>query len=121
MAKGQLNLRVGKSDFENKIATVDEKMAKLESVIERYGDAKKNLSQFVQEGDSNYYAWCDRIDTNVDACKRAYASLKETRAMLQKTVDQMEGVSSQIKSTIESGTDAAKNVIGAAIKINKIL
>ena len=121
MALGQLNLRVGKQDFLDRIEIVDLKMANLADIIEKYGDAKNNLNQFIEEGDSTYEAWCERIDTNVKNCKKAYALLKETRQSLQTTVDQMDNMSGELKQTVSAATEAAKSVIDTTLKVNEVL
>lgn len=121
MALGNLNLRVSKSDFEQRIATIEVKMQALQDVVSRYRDAKKNLDQFIESNDSNYQAMCERIDANIEAAGKAYASLQETKVSLQDTVNKMEGMGNEVKETLTSATEAAKSTIEAAIKINSIL
>lgn len=121
MAKGSLNLRVGKEDFVTRIETVSVKMKALEDVIDRYGQAKANLNQFVEEGDSTYQSWVDRIDANIKAAKKAWTSLQEVKVSLETTVNQMEGMTSQIRTTIEHGTEAAISTVEAAIKVAPLL
>ena len=121
MALGKLNLKVSKLDFIQRIETITLKMAKLDDVIQRYGVAKKNLDQFVEEGDSTYEQWCERIDANVNACKAARTSLDETKVSLEKTVELMEGMSEQVKETVSSATEAAESTVKAAIKVSAIL
>ena len=121
MALGSLNLRVSKEEFTKRIDIIESKMGNLQDVINRYQDAKRNLDQFVEEGDSTYESWIQRIDTNITNCKKAYASLKESRQSLQTTVDQMEGMSSQLKETISSADTAAKSTIQAVLKVETLL
>ena len=121
MALGSLNLKVSKSDFEQRIAIVEGRMAQLMDVVERYGRAKANLDQFIESGDQNYEAMLERIQVNVDAAKSAYRSLSETKATLQETVRLMEGMSSEVKETIVSGTEAAASSIKSAIKVSSLL
>ncbi|MBQ6825011.1 MAG: hypothetical protein IJP27_10180 [Clostridia bacterium] len=121
MALGSLNLRVSKSDFEMRINTIEVKMQVLQDVINRYGDAKRNLDQFIEGDDSNYQAMLDRIDANVLAAKKAYSALQETKLSLQQTVDQMEGFGNEVKETISAATEATVSTIEAAIKIDSIL
>ena len=121
MAKGSLNLFVGKDQFTERIDKVALKMKALEDVIERYGQAKSNLNQFVEEGDSNYQAWVDRIDANIKAAKKAWTSLQEVKVSMESTVNQMEGMTSQIRTTIEHGTEAAISTVEAAIKVAPLL
>ena len=71
MAKGSLNLLVGKKDFLDRINKIETTMTKLNDVITRYGDAKKNLDQFMGDTDDNYEAMIARIDANVKAAKKA--------------------------------------------------
>lgn len=121
MALGSLNLKVSKSDFEQRIAIVDGRMAQLMDVIERYGQAKTNLDQFIENGDTNYQAMIERIDVNIKAAKKSYAALSETKASLQETVNLMEGMSTEVKETITSATEAAVSTVEAAIKVAELL
>lgn len=121
MARGSLNLHVSKQDFVNRIGQIEGKMGQLNSVIERYNSARNNLDQFVEEGDSTYEAWIRRIDINVDACRKALASLQETKNKLQTTVDQMEGMYGQLTATVSDAADAAKSTIDATLKVASLL
>ena len=121
MAIGSLNLRVSKEDFVNRINTISSKMQILQDVINRYGEAKRNLNQFVEEGDSTYESWIERIDTNILNCKKAWSSLQESKQTLEKTVEQMEGMSGQLRQTVADATEAAKNVITTTLKVESML
>ena len=121
MALGSLNVKVSKEDFEQRINIVDLRMQQLTDVVERYNQAKANLDQFIEGGDSNYEAMVERIDVNVTAAKKAYAALAETKASLQETVNLMDNMGNEIKETIVSGTEAAASVVEAAIKVSGLL
>ena len=121
MATGQANLKVDKQTFENKIADIERKIAALDDVISRYRTAKTNLDQFVKPEDSSYEEWVKRIDENINACGKAKAALNESKATLQKTVDQMDNLNKEIQETVSSATEAAKSSIDAAIKIAPLL
>lgn len=121
MALGSLNLRVSKEDFVKRIELVEMRMNILQDVIERYGRAKENIDQFMESDDSNVDAMLERIDTNVLAAKKAHAALSETKLVLQETVDQMEGMSREVKETVSAATEATKSSVEAAIKISAIL
>lgn len=121
MALGSLNLRVSKEDFINCIDTLEMNMQRLQDVIQRYEEAKKNTYKFIEEGDDNYEAMLENIEVNVMNAKNAYASLQEMKADLQNTVDSMEGMSTQISDTIKSATDATKSTVTAAIKAQTLL
>lgn len=121
MALGSLNLHVSASDFTARIDKINQKMTMLQDVIERYNQAKANLDQFVEEGDSNYQQWIERIDVNISNCRKAYASLQESKQSLEKTVEQMEGLSSQVKQTVTSASEAAKSTVDTALKASEVL
>ena len=121
MAKGSLNLHVSKQDFITRIETINQKMTALKDVIDRYNNAKANLDQFVEEGDSTYEEWVRRIDINIENCGKAYASLQESKQSLEKTVEQMEGMGAQLKETVSSATEAAQSTIDATLKVASIL
>lgn len=121
MAKGSLNLKVSKADFERRMQVIEMRMDALSDVVTRYRNAKSNLDQFITNGDDNYEAMCQRIDVNVDAAGRAYAALKEIKAEMAKTVTQMDEMSGKMKETITSATEATKSTVQAAIRIHSIL
>ena len=121
MALGRLKLKVSKEDFEQRIAVVEGRMAQLQDVVERYNQAKQNLDQFIESGDSNYESMVERIDVNVKAAKKAYAALSETKASLQETVNLMDNMGNEIKETIVAGTEATVSTVEAAIKIAALL
>ena len=116
-----VSLKVSKEDFQRNVDKLVEKIAKLDDIIQRYGQAKNNLTQFVEEGDSSYQSWCERIDVNVNACRASKVALEEQKAVLEKTIEEMEGMGGQLKSTLESAKDAAVSTVKAAIKVEGIL
>lgn len=121
MAIGSLNLKVSKRDFEERINIVDIRISALLDVIDRYNNAKSNLDQFIENGDSNYEDMVARIDENIKAAKKAHAALTETKNELQATVDKMENMGAEIGETIKDAAEAAKSTIEAAIKVDAIL
>lgn len=122
MADGlSLNLKVSKDDFQARVDAADRGMNKLMDVINKYERAKANLDQFMEEGDTNYYAMIERIDVNINAAKRTYAALQETKMTLEKTIQQMEGMSGNVKNVLEDAKEAAVSTINAGFKIESIL
>lgn len=121
MAVGSLNLRVSKSDFEQRINDIQLKMDALSDVVNRYENAKSNLDQFIEGNDSNYEAMVERINKNIIAAKKAYAALNEAKTSLQQTVNQMQDMSGNVDSVIDAATEAASSAINAAIKIDAVL
>lgn len=121
MAVGSLDLRVSKEDFENRISTIDQKMGVLTDVINRYNNAKENLDQFIESNDSNYEKMVERIDVNISAARKSYAALQRTKVSLEETVSQMENFNTEVSETIGAATEAAREAINAALKIEEIL
>lgn len=113
MAAGSLdlNLKVSQQDFENRINIIEERMGDLMNVIDRYNRAKSNLSQFMDDDDSNVQTMIDRIDVNVNAARAEHQHLQEVKVTLQQTVEQMTGMSSKVSDTLASATEAAKETI----------
>lgn len=116
-----LDLRVSVEDFQRCIDNADLRMNTLMDVIERYNDAKRNLDQFIGDGDSNYQAMLLRIDENIRGCRKSYAALKKQKELLQDTLNKMEGMGGKVKETIESAIQATGSVINAALKIDDVL
>ena len=121
MALGSLNLKVSKSDFEQRIALIESRMAQLNDVIQRYMGAKQNLDQFIESGDSNYQAMVERIEVNITAAKKSYTALEETKATLLETVSGMEDMSGNVRKVITSATEATQSTIETTIKVAALL
>jgi methyl-accepting chemotaxis protein len=121
MALGSLNLKVSKKDFEDRILVVQGRMDQLMNVIDRYGEAKKNLDQFIESGDSNYDAMLERIEENIKTARAAHTGLAETKATLQETVTLMEGMGAEVRETITSATEATVSTVKAVIKVQELL
>lgn len=117
MALEKLNLKVSKADFERKIQEASDRIVDLENIIERYGEAKKNLTQFVESNDSTYASWCERIELNITNCRKAKVALQESKATLEETVKQMDEMSGQMKEMVDSASEAARQVINTAIDV----
>ena len=75
----------------------------------------------MESNDSNYDAMCANIDQYIENAKRAHSALNETKVEMMRTVEQMGGMSSQVKEVVTSATEAAKNTIEAAIQVHSIL
>ena len=121
MAKGSLNVKVSRSDFERRMQVIEMRMNGLIDVVNRYNSARSNLDQFIENGDDNFQAMVDRIDANILAAKKAHAALNQIKVQIQTTLTQMDEMSGKVKETITSATDAAKSAVEAAIKVNSIL
>ena len=93
----------------------------MDDLIQRYGQAKNELTQFVEEGDSTYQAWCERIDVNVNACRASKVALEEQKVLLDKTIEEMEGMGGQLRGVLDSAKEAAVSSVKAAIKVEGIL
>lgn len=121
MALGSSNLFVSKEDFLSRIDELESKMQALYDVVQRYENAKKNLDQFIVDGDTNYNNMIENINEHINAAKKSYSALNEMKENLKKTVDQMDSMSGKVAETITSATEAAKSTIEAAFKVNSIL
>jgi len=75
----------------------------------------------MESNDSNYDAMCANIDQYIENAKRAHSALNETKVEMMRTVEQMGGMSSQVKEVVTSATEAAKNTLEAAIQVHSIL
>ena len=116
-----LGLKVSKQDFLDRIEQIDNKMGKLDGVIQKYRNLKTNLDQFVKPEDSTYEQWCERIDANITSCGKAKAALSKSKETLQKTVDQMDDFGNQLKETVTTATQATIHTAEVAIKIAPLL
>lgn len=121
MAKGSLNIKVNKQDFANRINELDIRIAALMDVIGRYENAKKNMSQFIGDTDSNYADVLAQIEYNIKTARAAHEHLKEARAELQTTVDKMENMGKEVGQTIKDAFEAAKSTTEAVMRVDAIL
>ena len=116
-----LGLNVSQQTFQERIDKCAEEMGHLQDVIQRYENAKKNLSQFIAEGDSNYDNMVARIEENVKAAKKAYNALNETKVELEKEAQNLSDTTDKIGNLLDTAKEAAKSVIDAALKIDSVL
>ena len=91
------------------------------SLQEKKKSTKQNLDQFIESNDNNYDVMCQNIDEYIKNAKNAHGSLNETKLELMRTVERMSGMSGQIRETLTSAAEAAKNTLEAAIQVNSIL
>ena len=110
-----------KSKFEELVAAIDEKMAKLMDIIERYRRAKENLTQFIEEGGVGYIQMLERIEENVKAAKAAYKDLEATKTSLQETLNQMDNFGNEVSATLEAAIEAAGSAVNAALHVDEVL
>lgn len=75
----------------------------------------------MESNDNNYDVMCQNIDEYIANARRAHGALNETKAELMRTVEQMGGMSGQVRETLTSAVEAAKSTLEAAIQVNTIL
>lgn len=113
----ELLLHAKKEDFVNLINQLDQKFNALVSLLADYKTLKDDVNLFMQDTDSNFQNMQANVEANIDAVRKALALVQKSKDNLQKTVDQMDDMSSNVQNLIQEGTEFTKNAINAAITI----
>ncbi len=113
----ELLLHAKKEDFVDLINQLDGKFNQLVGLLADYRTLKNDVNVFMRDTDSNFQDMQANVEANIEAVRKALALVQTSKNNLQKTVDQMDESSSNIKNLISEGTEFAKNTIKAAITI----
>lgn len=113
----ELLLHADKNDYLNLIGQLDGKLNELGTLLTEYQNLKTRVNTFVKDGDSNYQNMLDNVENNVQAVRRAIGITQKSRDNLQKTVDQMEDMSTNVSNLMSETAEAAANTIKTAIRI----
>ena len=116
-----VGLIVSKEQFQERIDMCQTQMDKLMDVIEKYGNAKKSLDQFIQNGDVTYELMLERIDENIKAAKKSHAALQQTKLSLQETVSKMETMGTEAQQTVQDAIGAVGSTVNTILKIDDVL
>lgn len=116
-----VGLIVSKEQFQERIDMCQTQMDRLMDVIEKYGNAKKSLDQFIQNGDVTYELMLERIDENIKAARKSHAALQQTKLSLQETVSKMETMGAEAQQTVQDAIGAVGSTINAMLKIDDVL
>ena len=113
----ELRLKTSSSDYAQKMAVLQSKMAELEAIYGEYNTLKLQANRVIGDTDSNIEQLKAAIDKNMEAIGRQHAELKENWDMLNKQNEQLGITSSQISELLK----ATAETIGAAANTFKTL
>lgn len=113
----ELLLHASKEDYLTLIGQLDGKLNDLGNLLTEYHNLKGRVDTFVKDGDSNYQNMLENVENNVDAVRRAIGITQKSRDHLQKTVDQMEDMSTNVSNMMSQTAEAAANTIKTAIRV----
>jgi len=114
----ELLLHASKEQYETLIGQLDGKIGQLKSTLSSYQNLKQRVNNFVQEGDSNFANMQANVDANIDAVQRAIALASKSKDNLQKTVDQMDDMSTKTATMMQEAAETAGNAIKTAIRLD---
>lgn len=114
----ELALHVNKSDYENLIGQLDGKLNEMTTLLSDYQGLKSRVDTFIQERDSNFQNMQANVDNNIDAVRRAMGFTMTAKDNLQKTVDQMDDMASNVGNLMKTAAETATNAIKTAIRID---
>ncbi len=117
----ELLLHVNKEDYLQKISELDSKLSALRDLLSRYQNLKSNVTQFVQDSDSNFQQMQQNVEANVEAVRRAIAITEKSKATLQDTVDKMDNMSSKAATMLNEAAGTAVNAVKTAIRVEGLL
>lgn len=115
MAADDLRLKVSITEYQQRIGILDSKINEMETLLREYEDLKRGADKVLGESDSNAEKLKNSVQANINAVKGQQNILKESRAMLQKQMEDL-GISSQDITNLLSEADAAAKTAFNTIK-----
>lgn len=109
MAADDLRLKVSAADYMDRIAQLDDKMMRLNSILDEYEELQRNSVRVLGESDSNLEEMRGTVQQNIDAVNGQIQMLAESREMLQKQMDQLDELSGNVTNLFQETRNLAKN------------
>lgn len=104
----ELRLKVSAAEYQQRIAMLDNKMAAMRDVLTDYRTLKNDAVKVFGEGDSNLQSLQNIVQQNIDAVQGQINLLQESRAMLQKQMDNLEQLSVNVGNMFDNAAATAK-------------
>lgn len=117
----ELRLFVPANEFATRIATLDMYIGQLEAVLTDYEELKSDANQVFGENDANLEKVKANVEVNIKAVKGNLQTLRENRAMLQKQMDELEGLGQKYIDAFDEAIRTAKSAFKSMKTITDIL
>lgn len=108
MAADDLRLKVSTTEYQQRIGILDSKINEMETLLREYEDLKRGADRVLGENDSNAEKLKNSVQANINAVKGQQNMLKESRAMLQKQMDDLGILSQNVTNLFTEAGETAK-------------
>ena len=106
----ELRLKVSKGEYMRRIGVLDTKITAIETLLGEYRDLQRDATRVLGDGDSNLTALRNQVDVNIKSVTGQREELKESRAMLNKQMEQLGLLSQNVDTMFKEGAEAAKTM-----------
>ena len=106
----ELRLKVSRTEYANRIGTLDSKITAIDTLIGEYQNLRTDATRVLGEGDSNLQKLWDSIETNMKAVQGQRQLLHDSREMLQKQMEALGILSTDVNTMFDNGLEAAKTM-----------
>lgn len=103
-----LRLKVTQSEYQTRLATLDQKIDELGVIYQEYATLKMDAQMVLGDGDSNLQTMMDTVEKNMKAVEGQRQMLVESRTMLDKQNEQLGMLTSDISGLFEQAAETAK-------------
>jgi len=106
----ELRLKVSKGEYERRIGVLDTKIAAIDALLGEYRTLQQDATKVLGDGDSNLNKLKESVNKNIKAVEGQRQLLQESRAMLNKQMEQLGILSQNVDTMFSEGAQAAKNL-----------
>lgn len=115
MAKENLTLKVSKAEYEDKIATLNDYLGKLDNSISKYRQLETKMDSFIGGEDDNFEKLRNHVETNIKAVEKERKLTENAIKTLEEILQDQESFNEQFDRTMDRLGEAAKSKIKSAI------
>ena len=116
-----VTLKVSKSAYQDKIARLEGLKNELDQRVTDYEAARNSMTKFIGEGDDNYNALRENVQTNINTCRKASEMCAASIESLRTTLEQMEDFGSNVSNLVNAAAEEAVTKVKTAIDIANLV
>ena len=114
-----LTLIASRQDFQTLIDDIDASLSELNQISDEYNQLQQGVNRFL-ESDDNMQMMQNNVYENVKAVHEAIGMARISKQQVQKTLEDMNTLQSEMQGAIEDGIAAAKSGVSAAIHASEL-
>ena len=106
----ELRLKVSQAEYVRRIGVLDTKIGAINTLLGEYQDLQRDATKVFGDGDSNLAKLRESVNSNIKAVMGQQEELKESRAMLEKQMQQLGILSQNVDTMFNEGAQTAKTL-----------